>query len=99
MKNRDKFKVIDIEYTPREILGVFRFFDLFIGMRFHSIIFSMIMEVPTVALIYDTKTLELLKRRSGGRHRVSIAVNELDANKLNKAVDAITEYKLRESVG
>ena len=84
MKNGDKLKVIVIEYHPRDILGIFRFFDLFIGMRFHSIIFSMIMRVPTVALIYDTKTVELLKRRSDGRHYIFIAVNELNSDKLEK---------------
>jgi len=60
MRNRDKLKVINVEYTPQEILGIFRFFKLFVGMRFHLIIFSMIMEVPTIALVYDTKTVELL---------------------------------------
>jgi len=91
MKNRDSFKVIDNEYRPQEILGIFRFFDLFIGMRFHSIVFSMIMRVPTVALIYDTKTVELLKERRGWCYCIPILINELDANKLKKAVDAITE--------
>ena len=65
MRNGDKFRMIDAEYVPQEILGIFRFFDLFIGTRFHSTIFSMIMRVPTVALIYDTKTVELLKERRG----------------------------------
>ena len=83
-----KLKVIDVEYKPQEILGLFKFLNLFIGMRYHSIIFSIMMRVPTIALIYDTKTAELLKRR--GEHCfISIAINGLDANKLKKAVGAL----------
>ena len=90
MKNGDRLKVIDTEYTPQEILSIFRLFDLFVGMRFHSIIFSMVMKVPTIALIYDTKTLELLKKRDAPRC-IPIAISELDVSKLKKAVDAVTE--------
>jgi len=57
-------------------------------MRFHSIIFSM-MKVPAVALIYDTKTVELLKRR-GNEHRcVSIMLSELDADKLKSKINKL----------
>ncbi|RLF02112.1 MAG: hypothetical protein DRJ59_04430 [Thermoprotei archaeon] len=45
---------MNVKYASQEILGIFGFFDLFIGMRLHSIIFS-IMRKPTIALIYDTK--------------------------------------------
>ena len=100
LKNRMSYgykpKIIDVEYKPREILGLFRFLNLFIGMRYHSIIFSAMMRIPTVALIYDTKTVELLK---GKRYRhccFPISINGLNANKLKKAVEAIIGQKLEE---
>jgi len=89
MRNADGLKVIDVEYTPQEILGLYRFFDPFIGMRLHSILFSITMRLPTIALIYDTKTVELLK----GRKRnscIPIMINELDTGKLKEAVNALS---------
>ena len=88
-----KLKVIDVEYKPREILGLFKFLDLFIGMRHHSIMFSIIMGVPTIALIYDTKTVELLKGRKW-HYCTSILINELDANKLKRVIKAIIGQRL-----
>ena len=53
---------IDGEYMSQEILDIFGFFDSLVGMRFHSIIFSMMTGALTIALIYDTKTAELLRK-------------------------------------
>ena len=53
---------IDAGYTSQEVLDIFGFFDSLIGMRFHSIIFSMMTGALTIALIYDTKTAELLRK-------------------------------------
>ena len=92
MRNGDKLRVIDAEYKPQEILGIFRFFDLFIGMRYHSIIFSMIMKVPTIALIYDTKTLELLKFRREGC--IYLSINELSVDKLKNIGEVIRHHTL-----
>jgi len=81
MKQSSKLKVLEEEHRPQDILGVFRFFNLFIGMRFHSIIFSMMMKVPTIAITYDTKMVELLKDKERSCC-FSIAVNELNADVL-----------------
>ena len=87
--------MLEEERRPQDILGVFRFFNLFVGMRFHSIIFSMMMKVPTIAIIYDTKTVEHLK----GRKRsccFSIAINELTMDALKSvAKDLLSHGKLR----
>ena len=83
MKNANRLSVIDVEYKPEEILGVFRFFDMFIGMRFHSIIFSMMMGVPTIAIIYYTKTAELLKKeKTRNCFRISISDLNIDTLKI-----------------
>jgi len=56
-------------------------------MRFHSIIFSMIMKVPTIALIYDAKTLELLKFRR--ESCIYLSIDELSADKLKNIGEVI----------
>lgn len=42
-------------YTPSELLGMFRFFDSFVGMRLHSVVFASIMQVPVFAVSYEQK--------------------------------------------
>ncbi|MEM4488931.1 MAG: polysaccharide pyruvyl transferase family protein [Desulfurococcaceae archaeon] len=84
MKQPSKLKVLEEERRPQEILGIFRFFDLFVGMRFHSIIFSTMMRVPTIAIIYDTKTVELLKGKEISCC-FSITINELTTDVLKDA--------------
>ncbi|MEM2288259.1 MAG: polysaccharide pyruvyl transferase family protein [Sulfolobales archaeon] len=49
------------EYRPSEILSLFREFKVFIGMRFHSIMFAYMMNVPTIALVYDTKVKDFVE--------------------------------------
>lgn len=43
------------ELKPREVLGVISKMDLFVGMRLHSLIFSLINKVPALGLAYDPK--------------------------------------------
>jgi polysaccharide pyruvyl transferase WcaK-like protein len=42
-------------YAPRELLGMFKFFDSFVGMRLHSVVFASIMRVPVFAISYEQK--------------------------------------------
>jgi polysaccharide pyruvyl transferase WcaK-like protein len=53
--------IIDKELNPKEVLCLFRYFDYIIAMRHHAVIFALLMSKPITALIYDTKTLEMLK--------------------------------------
>ena len=92
MRYGDRLKIIDVEYRSQEILGVFRFLNLFIGMRFHSIIFSIMMRIPTIALIYDTKTVELLKRKGDRCRCISITVDELNIEELKRAINALKVF-------
>jgi len=49
--------------------------------------FSMIMKVPAIALIYDTKTLELLKFRR--ESCIYLSIDELSADKLKNIGEVI----------
>ncbi len=92
MRNAERLKVIDNEYKPQEIMGFFRFFNLFVGMRFHSIIFSIMMEVPTIAMIYDTKTMELLKSKEVNRC-IPVKIDELNIDVLKNATRILLSSK------
>lgn len=53
--------VINEELNPRTILCLFNYFDYLIVMRHHAIIFALLTNKPMTALVYDTKSLELLR--------------------------------------
>ncbi len=92
MKKSERLKVIDNEYKPQAILGIFKFFNLFVGMRFHSIIFSTMMKTPTIAIIYDTKTVELLKSKEVSSC-VSVKIDELNLNMLKNYATIFLDSK------
>jgi polysaccharide pyruvyl transferase WcaK-like protein len=63
--------IINEELNPKEILCLFNYLDYVIAMRHHAIIFALLAKKPIVALVYDTKTSELLRTLS--RNGVNIA--------------------------
>jgi polysaccharide pyruvyl transferase WcaK-like protein len=70
--------IINEELNPKEILCLFNYLDHVIAMRHHAIIFALLAKKPIVALIYDTKTLELLRMMSRSDINVtSVLVNNL----------------------
>jgi polysaccharide pyruvyl transferase WcaK-like protein len=62
--------IIDEELSPRSVLCLFNYFDHVIAMRHHAVIFALLAKKPLTAIIYDTKTLELLKGVSSDDVRV-----------------------------
>ena len=46
---------------PNEMLALFLNFDLFIGMRLHSLIFALINAVPMLGISYDPKVASFMK--------------------------------------
>ncbi|MCX8205271.1 MAG: polysaccharide pyruvyl transferase family protein [Candidatus Nezhaarchaeota archaeon] len=96
IKQHSKFKVLREERKPQDILGLFRFFNLFVGMRFHSIIFSIMMGIPTIAIIYDTKTAELMKRGWMSRHHcVHFSISKLSMGALKDAARLLLDAQPR----
>lgn len=61
-------------------------------MRFHSITFSLAMNLPTAALVYDTKVAELFRRIRDKHRCVFIRVNELDVVRLREAVEGLSIF-------
>jgi polysaccharide pyruvyl transferase WcaK-like protein len=56
--------IVNEELSPKDVLCLFNYLDYVIAMRHHAIIFALIANKPMTALIYDTKTLELLRNLS-----------------------------------
>ena len=70
--------IIDEELNPKEILCLFNYLDYVIAMRHHAVIFALLAKKPILALVYDTKTLELLRMLSRSDINVtSVLVNNL----------------------
>jgi len=53
--------IIDEELSPKTVLCLFNYLDHVIAMRHHAVIFALLTNKPVTALVYDTKTLELLE--------------------------------------
>ena len=92
MKN--KAKVLDEKYSPRELIGIMDKLELLIGMRLHSLIFATIVKTPMIGIEYDTKIsnfLNIVEQENGGK------VEELDIIHLWSTIDSVLndydEYK------
>jgi len=63
-KKKDNFKVIQTRnYKPREIKGMIGLMNVFIGMRFHSIVFAYSMKTPLLGVSYEEKCRDFLESR------------------------------------
>jgi polysaccharide pyruvyl transferase WcaK-like protein len=69
--------VINEELNPRTILCLFNYFDYLIVMRHHAIIFALLTNKPMTALVYDTKSLELLRASDKSKNINMILIHEL----------------------
>jgi len=52
----DSVELLVEERTPQQIFSVFKQLSLFIGMRFHSVVFALAAHIPTIGIDYDMKT-------------------------------------------
>lgn len=55
MKHEDKTVLLPNRYLPSEILGTMGRMDVNIGVRLHALVFSAVMNVPTIGISYDPK--------------------------------------------
>ncbi len=55
MKHEESAVLIPNRYLPSEILGTMGLMNVNIGVRLHSLVFSAVMNVPTIGISYDPK--------------------------------------------
>lgn len=61
VKHKNKVKLINNEYTYRELKGLIGQFDLFISSRMHPVIHALSMHVPVVAIDYTFKARGIME--------------------------------------
>lgn len=74
VKKSEYFKVLPNEYDSDIQQKMISKLDYFIGMRYHSIIFSVKMLVPVVAISYEHKAVGFLQK--AGLHELNIDIHD-----------------------
>jgi polysaccharide pyruvyl transferase WcaK-like protein len=78
LKDRDNYTILK-EVPIDEVNSYLTKCDLFIGMRFHSLLLSTVSKVPFVAVAYDTKCWRFIEESS---YKYAIKLEELEEEKL-----------------
>jgi polysaccharide pyruvyl transferase CsaB len=58
----ERGRILHNDYSPRQVLGLMRHFDLAVGMRLHFLIFAAMMGTPFLPLPYAGKVFDLAQR-------------------------------------
>lgn len=74
------------DYTPLEMIAIFGELDFLLGVRLHSLIFSLIQGVTFVAISYDPKVDSLLR---GIKITAGMDINKLDGDTLSRVCQTV----------
>lgn len=88
MKHEDAAVLMPNRYLPSEILGTMGLMDINIGVRLHSLVFSAVMNVPTIGISYDPKIdgfLDTIDMKSICNY------DNIDVEKIMKEVKRLSE--------
>ncbi|NGY85884.1 polysaccharide pyruvyl transferase [Bacillus megaterium] len=77
--------MLDNDFTPQELKAIYSKFNIFIGTRMHSNIFSLSSHVPTVAIAYEPKTTGIMKMLSLSDYVLDI--NEITTQDMLNTID------------
>jgi polysaccharide pyruvyl transferase CsaB len=58
----ERGRILHNDYSPQQVLGLMRHFDLAVGMRLHFLIFAAMMGTPFLPLPYAGKVFDLAQR-------------------------------------
>jgi colanic acid/amylovoran biosynthesis protein len=93
LRNNRDIVSIKNEYSPEELKGIIGCCDLFVGARMHTIIASMSMGIPSIAIAYSNKAHGILGKMLG-YERYVLDIKNLSYTSLSSAVnDAWTNRK------
>lgn len=82
---------IENKYAADEVMSLMQQFKLLIGSRLHSLIFSLVAEVPFIGISYDPKIENFMEMFS---MKPVCAMHDFDVNKISESVDAMeTDYE------
>ncbi|WP_110927019.1 polysaccharide pyruvyl transferase family protein [Bacillus massiliglaciei] len=92
---KEKVNTLKKDYSPQELKTIYSKFDIFIGTRMHSNIFSLSSQVPTVAISYEPKTTGIMQ--SLGLSEFVVEINDITPEELKsktvKCIENHTNYK------
>lgn len=91
MECRDRARMIVRRLTPPESMALVGKMDLVIGMRLHSLILAVTMNVPVVGIIYDPKVKAFLK--SIGQESGGIDINRVDSDNLFARAQSVWQHR------
>jgi len=78
MKNKDRCFLLKGSYDPAEIAGVISKATFTLGMRYHSIIFSLISSIPFIAISYAPKVKDLAEELGMGEYCLGLEAIDSD---------------------
>ena len=92
-KLHDKTNVYILEgdYSPEQLKGMYKCMDLFIGTRYHSTVFSLGACVPTINIGYMHKALGIMKML--GVEEFTLNINSLTKTALVEKIDEVLKNK------
>lgn len=90
-KCRDDVHVVGGQYGPEEVKAILGQMDLVIGMRLHSLIFSLTMGVPSIALSYAGKVASVME--TFGSKDFCLPLDAVEDDRIVRLVEKAIEQK------
>jgi polysaccharide pyruvyl transferase CsaB len=87
-KMKNPSAIIKKRYSVEDMLSMIKCFDLCIGMRLHTLIYSTICAVPLIGLVYDPKITSFMEYTNQKRY---FGVESVDGENLARAIDECVE--------
>lgn len=95
VKDKHKINMIEKEYSPEELKGIIGQCEFFIGSRFHTIIASTSMCIPTVVIAWSHKYYEVMEMLGQERYVCNYKTTDFDEVllKINDMIENEKEIK------
>ncbi|MCM3744097.1 polysaccharide pyruvyl transferase family protein [Sporosarcina luteola] len=89
----NEFSIIsNRDYTCRDLKAIYSEFDYVVGTRFHSVIFSLAEEIPSIAITYGGNKGQGIMRDLG-LSEYAISMSEFDLDKMQLAFTSLDENR------
>ncbi|MDT8404340.1 polysaccharide pyruvyl transferase family protein [Sulfuriflexus sp.] len=92
IKKTDQFLIVPGGLSPRIVMHIVKQFDLMLGMRLHSLVFSARGYIPFIGLGYDPKVMEFCEQV--GQEEYMLPLQRLDAGTVANTAERALLNKL-----
>ena len=87
LEDKNRVYILEKEYSPTEISGIIACCHLLVGMRYHSVVFSLTNNIPCIALSYDPKVSSLMEESDLSDYCCD--VNFISQNKITELLNYV----------